>query len=215
MVTAAMKLKEACSLEEKLIPTRQHIKKQRHSFSHEGLSSQGYGFSSSHVWMWELDCKESGVPKNWWFWTVVLEKTLESPLDCKEIQLVHPKGDQFQILIGRTDAETAAPIFWPPDTKNWLIGKNSNAGKDWRQEKGRTEDEMAWWHYLLDGHESVQALGVDDGQESLACCSPWGCNELDMIDWPELNLINVEMFRDKTILWWLLDHGNNSKMTIL
>ena len=166
--------------------------------------------------MWELDCKESLVLKNWCFWTVVLEKTLESPLDCKEIKPVHPR-DQSRIFIERTDAETTAPILWPPDTKNWLTGKDPNAGKDWMQEeKGRTDDEMAWWHYLLDGHEFEQVLGVDDGQGNLACCSPWGCKELDMtelLNWTELN--KCRDFGDKTILWRLLDHGNNSKMTIL
>ena len=120
---------------------RQHIKKQRHNFTNKGLSSQSYGFSSSHVWMWELDYKESWAPKNWCFWTVLLEKTLESPLDCKEIQPINPKGNQSWIFIGRTDAET--PILWPPDVKNWLIGKDPDDGKDWRQEeRGMTEDEM-------------------------------------------------------------------------
>ena len=141
-------------------------------------SSQSYGFSGSHIWMWELDYKESSVPKNWCFWTVVLEKTLESPLDCKEFQPVHPKGNQAWIFTGRIDAE--APILWPPDGKNWLIGKDPDAGKDWRQEeKGMTEDEMVGWHHLLDGHEFEQAPGVADGQGSLACCSPWGRNESD------------------------------------
>ena len=111
-------------------------------------------FFSSHVWMWELDYKESWVLKNWCFWTVVLEKTLESPLDCKEIQPVHPKGNQSWILIGRTDAESETPILWPPDEKNWLIGKDPDAGKDWRQEEKRmTEDEMVGCHYWLNGHE--------------------------------------------------------------
>ena len=110
-------------------------------------------FSSDHVWMWELDCEESWVPKNWCFWTVVLEKTLESLLDCKEIQPVHPKGDQSWVFIGRTDAEAETPILWPPHEKSWLIGKDSDAGRDWGQEeKGTTEDEMAGWHHRLDGH---------------------------------------------------------------
>ena len=123
---------------------RQHIKKQRHQFANKGLSSQSYGFSSSHVWMWELDYKESRALKNWWFWTVVLDKTPESPLDCKEIQLVHSKGNQSWIFIGRTDAEAETPILWPPDGKNWFIWKDPDAGKDWRWEKkGTTEDEMA------------------------------------------------------------------------
>ena len=131
-----------------------HIKKQRHYFTDKGLSSQNCGFSSSHVWMWELDYKESWALKNWCFWTVVLEKTLESPLDCKEIQLVHPKGDQSWIFTGRTDAGTEAPILWPPDAKNWFIWKDPDVGQDWRQEeKGKTEDEMAGWHHRLNGHE--------------------------------------------------------------
>ena len=116
------------------------ILKSRHYFAKKCPSSQGYGFSSSHVWMWGLDYKESWMPKNWWFWNVVLEKTLESPLDCKEIQPVNPKGDQSWIVIGRTDAEAETPIFWPPDAKNWLIWKGFDAGKDWRwEEKGTTE----------------------------------------------------------------------------
>ena len=110
--------------------------------------------SSSQVWMWELDYKESWAPKNWCFWTIVLEKTLESPLDCKEIQLVNPKGNQSWLFIGRTDAEAEAPILWPPDVKNWPIGKDPDAGKDWRQEeKGTTENEMVVWHHWLDGHD--------------------------------------------------------------
>ena len=136
---------------------------------------KSYGFSSSHVWMWELDYKESWVPKNWCFWTVVLEKTLETPLDCKEIQPVHPKGNQSWIFIRRADAEAETPTLWPLDGKSWLIGKDPDAWKDWRQEKGMTADEMVEWHQGLDGHEFEQALGVGDGQGSLACCSPWGC----------------------------------------
>ena len=127
---------------------RQHIKKQRHHFANKGPSSQSYGFSSGNVWIWELDCEESWVLKNWWFWTVVLEKTLESPLDSKEIQPVHPKGDQFWVFIGRTDAEVEIPILWPPHAKSWLIGKTPDPGKDWGQEeKGTTEDEMAGWYH--------------------------------------------------------------------
>ena len=133
---------------------RQHIKKQRHYFVNKGPSSQSYGFSSSHVWMWKLDYKESWALKNWWFSTVVLEKTLESSLDCKEIQPVHPKGNLSWIFIGRTDVEAETPILWPPDAKIWLIWKDPDAGKDWRQEeKGMTEDEMVGWHYWLDGHK--------------------------------------------------------------
>ena len=169
-----MKLKDACSLEEKLWQTWQSIKNQRHHFANKGPSSQSYGFSSSHVWMWELDYKESWASKNWCFWTVVLEKTLESPLDCKEIQPVNPKGDQSWIFIGRTDAEAETPILWLPDAKSWLTWKDPDAGKDWRrEEKGTTENEMVGWHLLLDGHECEQALGVGDGQGGLVCCSPW------------------------------------------
>ena len=125
--------------------------------------------------MWELDYKGSWALKNWCFLTVVLEKTLESHLDCKEIQPVHPKGHQSWIFIGRTDAEAETLILWPPDVKNWLIGKKPDAGNDWRQEeKGTTEDEMVRWHHQLDIREFEQALGVGDGQGSLACCSSWG-----------------------------------------
>ena len=146
---------------------RQHIKKQRHYFTNKGLSSQCCGFSSGHVWMWELDYKESWVPKNWCFWTVVLEKTLASPLDCKEIQPVHPKGNQSWVFIGRTDAEAETPIHWPPDAKSWLTGKDPDAGKYWRQEeKVTTEDEMVGWHHQCDGHEFEYVLG------DLACFSP-------------------------------------------
>ena len=142
------------------------------------------------VWMWELDYKESWALKNWCFWTVVLEKALESPLDCKEKKPVHPKGNQSWIFIGRTDAVAETPILWPPDAKNWLIVKDLDAGKDWRQEeKGTTEDEMIRWHHQLNGHEFEQAPGVADGQGSLASCSPWGRKELDMteqLNWTEL-----------------------------
>ena len=130
MVTAAMKLKDVCSLEEKSWQTRQHIKKPRHHFAAKGPFSQSYGFFSSHVWMWELDYKESWAPKHWCFWTVVLEKTLESPLDWKEINPVHLKGNQPWIFIRRTDAKTEVPILWPSDAKNWLIRKDPDAGKD-------------------------------------------------------------------------------------
>ena len=137
--------------------------------------------------MLEMDHKESWAPENWCFWTVVLEKTLESLLDCKEIKPVHPKGNQSWIFIGRTDAE--APILWPPDVKNWLLGKDPDAGQDWRwEEKGTTEDEMVGWHHLFTGHESEQTLGIGDGQVSLACCSPWGRKELDTterLNWTE------------------------------
>ena len=134
--------------------SRQHVKRQRHYFANKGMSGQSYRFSSGHVWMWEMDYKESWPPKNWCFWTVVLEKTLESPLDCKEIQLAHPKGNQSWIFVGIfTDAEPETPIIWPPDGKDWLIWKDPDVGKDWRQEeKGTTEDEMVGWHHWLNGH---------------------------------------------------------------
>ena len=133
--------------------------------------------------MWELDYKENWALKDWCFWTVVLEETLKSPLDCKEIQPVHPKGIQSWIFIGKTDAEAETPILWPPDVKNWLIGKDP-AGKDWRQEeKGTTEDEVVGWHHQLNGHEFEWAPGVGNKQGGLACCSPWDCKESDTTMW--------------------------------
>ena len=155
------------------------IKMQRHHFANRDPSSQSYGFSSSHVWMWELDHKESWAPKNWCFWIVVLEKTLESSFDRQEIKPVNPKGNQSWLFIGRTDAE--APILWSPDGRNWLIGKDPDGGKDWSQEeKGTTEDEIIGWHHWLDGHEFEHALGLGDGLGSLVCYSPWGHKELNM-----------------------------------
>ena len=154
---------------------------QRHYFVNKGPSSQSYAFSNSHVWMWELDHKEGWALKNWCFWTVVLEKTLESSLDFKENKPVNPKGNQPWIFIGRTDAKAETPILWPLDGKNWFFGKYPDPGKDLGQEeKGTTEDEMVGWHHWLDGHEFEQAPGVGDGQGSLACCSPWGYKESDM-----------------------------------
>ena len=153
MVTATMKLR-CLLLGRKAMTNLDSMLKKRHYFANKGLSSQGYGFSSSHVWMWELDCKERWAPKNWCFWIVVLEKTLQSPLDYREIQPVHPKGNQSWIFIGGTDAEAETSILWPPDVKNWLIGKDPVAGKDWRwEEKGLREDEMVGWHHGLSGHE--------------------------------------------------------------
>ena len=151
----------------------------------EGPSSQGYGFSSGHVWMWELDCEESWAPKNWCFWTVVLKKTLSSPLDFKEIQ-------QSWVFIGRTDAEAETPVLWPPHEKSWLIGKDPDAGRYWGQEeKGTIEDEMAGWHHLLDGRESEWTPGVGDvWQGGLECCDSWGRKESDTterLNWSELN----------------------------
>ena len=161
------------------------MKKQRHYFADRSPSSQSYGFFSRHVWMWELDYKECWAPKNWCFWTVVLEKTLESPLDCKEIQPVHPKGDQSWVFIGRTDAETETLILRPSDVKNWLIGKDPNAGKDWRwEEKGTTENEMAGWHHWLNRHEFEQALGVGDRWVGgLAGCGSWDQKKSDKTEW--------------------------------
>ena len=142
--------------------------------------------------MWELDCEENWVLKNWCFWTVVLEKTLESPLNYKEIQPVHSKGNQSLVFFGRTDVEAETPILWPPYAKSWLIGKDPNAGRDWGQEeKGTTECEMAGWHDQLDGHEFGWTPGVRDGQGGLVCCSSWGHKESDTterLNWTELNL---------------------------
>ena len=158
-------------------------KMQRHYFTNKGPSSQSYDFSSSHTWMWELDHKKSWGPKNWWFWTEVLEKTLESLLDFKEIKPVNPKGNKAWIIIGRTDAEAETPVLWPPDSKCQLIRKDPDAGKDWRQEmKWTTEDEMVGWHHQPNGHVFEQGLGDSEGQGSLAGCSPWGCKEPDMTE---------------------------------
>ena len=156
---------------------------------YKGEHSRGYGFSNGHVWMWELDYKESWALKNWCFWTVVLEKTLESPLDCKEIQSVHPKEDQSWVFIGRTNVEAETPILWPPDVKSWLIWKDPDAGKDRRrEEKGMKEDETVGWHHWLNGHEFGWTPGVAVGQGALACCGSWGRKELDMterLNWTE------------------------------
>ena len=155
---------------------RQHIKKQRYYLANKGPPSQSYDFSSSQVCMRELEYKENWAPKNWCFWILVLKKTLESPLDCKKIQPVDPKGNQSWIFIGRTDAEAETPVLWPSDAKNWLIRKDPDAGKDWRQEEKRmTEDKMVGWHHQFHGHEFEQARGVGDGQGSLVCCSPRCC----------------------------------------
>ena len=160
--------------------SRQHIEKQRHYLTNKSPFSQSYDFSSKYVWIWELDYKERWAPKNWCFWTVMLEKTLESPLDCKEIQPVHPKGDQSWVFIGRTHDEAETSILWPADVKSWLIWKDPDAGKDWGQEeKGTTEDEMVGWHHQLNGHEFEQTPGDSVGQGGLACCSPWGLKESD------------------------------------
>ena len=144
--------------------------------------------------MWELDYKDSWALKDWCFWTVVLEKTLENPLDCKEIQPVHPK-DQSWVFIGRTDAEAETPVLWPPDAKSWLIWKDRDAGKDWGQEeKGMTEDEMVGWHHRFNGHRFGWTLGVGDGQGGLVCCPSWGHKDLDMIEWL--------IWTEQNWMWW-------------
>ena len=175
-MTAVLKWKDTCSLEEKLWQTRQPIKKQVYHFAYKGPYSQSYGFSSSHVCIWEWTIKKD---ENWCFWTVVLEKILESLLDCKETKLVNPKRNQSWIFIGRTDAE--APILWPHNAKHQLIGKDPDAGKYWvHEEKGTTEDKTVGWKHQLNGREFGQTPGDREGQGSLACCSLWGCQELDM-----------------------------------
>ena len=173
----------------KVMTNLDSILKRRHYIANKGPSSQGYGFSSVHVWMWELDYKERWVPRNWCFWTVVLEKTLESSLGCKEIQPVHPKGDQSLIFIVGTEVEAETPILWSPDVKSWLIWKDPDAGKDWGQEeKEMTEDEMVGWHHRLNGHGFAWTPGVDDGPGGLVCCGSWGHKELEMaerLNWNE------------------------------
>ena len=196
-------IKRHLFLERKAMP-RQHIKKQRHYFANKGPSSQSFGFSSSHVWMWEVDYKESWAPKNWCFWTVVLKKTLESPLDCKEIKPVSPKGNQSWTFIGRTDAEAETPALWQPNAKNWLTGKDPDSGKYRRQEeKGITEDEIVGWHHWLDGHEFEQAPGVVDGHGSLACCSSWG-HMTEQLNWTFREVSNGQataISKEKNIEW--------------
>ena len=199
METASQKVKRRLLLGRKVMINIDSILKSR-DITDKGPSSQSYGFSSSHVWMWELDSKVSWAPKNWCFWTVVLEKTLESPLDRKEIKSVNAKGNQSWIFFGMTDAEAEVPIFWPPDVKNWLLEKDPDAGKDWRQEEeGVTEDELVGWHHWLNAYEFEQALGVGDGQGSLVCCSPGGRKKSDMTE--QLNWIWGSVF---TVLFNML-----------
>ena len=177
-------IKRHLVLGRKVMTNLDSIFKGRDYFANKGPSSQGYGFSSGHVWMWELDCEESWVPKNWCFWTVVLEKTVESPLNCKEIQPVRSKGNQSWMFIGRTDAEAETAVLWPPHAKSWLIGKDSDAVRDWGQEeKGTTEDEMVGWHHRLNGLEFEWTPGVGDGQGGLVCCNSWGRKESDTTEW--------------------------------
>ena len=161
--------------------------------------------------------KENWAPKNWCFWTVVLEKTLESPLDSKKIQQVHPKRNQSWILIGRTDIEAETPILWPPVAKNWLTGKDPDAGKDWRQEeKGMTEDEMIGWHHRLNGHGFEQALGVGDGQGSLACCSPWCCKESDTteLNWNSEWNSSTTLRKGSGLTVWLLSKPISEQLSL-
>ena len=167
-------MKRCLLLGRKAMTNLDSILKSRHYFAYKVPSGQSYAFSSSHVWMWELDHTEGWALKNWYFWTVVLEKTLESLLDCKEIQPVHAEGNQSWIFIGRTDAEAKTPIPWSPDVKSLINGKDPDAGKDWRQEKkGMIEDEMVGWHHWLNGHEFEQTPGDGEGQGSLACSNSW------------------------------------------
>ena len=181
-------IKRHLLLGRKVMTNLDSIFKSRDYLASKGPSSQGYGFSY-HVWVWELDNKESWVLKNWCFWPVVLEKTLERPLDSKEIKAVHPKGNQSWIFTGRTDAEAETPILWAPDAKNGLIGKDPDAGINWRQEeKGLTEDEMVWWYHQRNGYEFELAMGVSERQGGLVCCSSWGPKESDMteqLNWTE------------------------------
>ena len=175
-------IKDACPLEENLDQPRQHIKKQKYYFAEQGLSHQSYGFSNNHAWMCELGYRSSWALRNWCFWSVVLEKTLKSPLDCKEIKAVNPKRN-IHCKDWRWSWNSSA------DGKNWLIWKDPDAGKDWRQkEKGMTEGKMVGWYHWLNKHEFQQALGAADGQGSLVCCSPWGCKESDtteQLNWTE------------------------------
>ena len=173
-------IKRHLLLGRKVMTNPDSVLKKWHYLANKCPYSKSYVFSSSHVWMWELDCEESWALKNWCFWTVVLEKTLESPLDSKKIQTVNPKGNQPWIFIGKTDVEAEAPIFWPPDMKSWFIGKYPDAEKDWGQEeKGMTEEGMVGWHHWLNGHEFEQTPRHSEGQGSLVCCNSWGHKESD------------------------------------
>ena len=205
-------IKRRLLLGRKVMTNLQHIKKQRHYFANKGPPGQGYGFSSSHVCMLDLDYRES--------WTVLLEKTLESPLDCKEIKPGHPKWDPPWVFIGRTDVEAETPILWSPDEKSSLIWKDPAARKDWGQEEKQvTENEMTGWHHWLNGHELGWAPGVGDGQGGLACYSSWGGKDVDMtwwLNWTELNWKNFYTTKDpikKKSAYWMGE--NNCKSYLI
>ena len=158
--------------------------------------------AAAAAWMWELGYKQSWAPKNRCFWTVMLEKTVESLLDCKEIQPVHPKGDQSWVFIGRTDVEAETPILWPPHANSWLIWKDPDVGKDWGQEEqGMTEDEMVGWHHQLNGHGFGWIPGVGEGQGGLACCGSWGCKESDMTEWLNWTELNLNLVNTFALFW--------------
>ena len=173
---------------------RQCVEKQRHYSADKGLYSQGNGLPSGHIWLWDLDCKEGRTPKNWCLQTVVLEKIPESPLDSKEIKPVNLKGDQPWIFTGRTDAEVEAPIFWLSDANRWLIGKVSDAGKDWGQKKRASEDEKAGQHHRCNEYELRQTPGDGEGHGSLACCSPWGHKEWTKLgNWTTATIARIKL----------------------
>ena len=202
MMRAAMKLKDTSSLEEKLMTNLDSILKSRHITLPTKVFRDKAMVFSSHLWIWKLDHKEGWEPKNWCFWTVVLKKTLESLLDCKEIKPVKPKENWPRIFTGKTDAEAEAP----PDVNSHLIRKDPDARKGWSQEeKGMTEDEMVGWHHRLNGHELEQAAGDGEGQGSLACCSPWGHKESSTTEW-----LNNHKYSDR-----LIYHPHNSLCTFL
>ena len=210
-LTATMKLKDACPQKKSYDQPRQYIKKQRHYFANKGPSSQTYGFSSGHVWMWELDYKENWVLENWWFWTVVLEKTLESPLDYKEIQPVHSKWDQSWVFFGRTDVEAETPILWPPHVKSWLIWKDPDAGRDWGQkEKRTTEDETVGWHHWLNGHRFGWTLGVGAVVHGVA-----ESDTTERLNWTELDMEKcIHSYWKRSLKNWLICISSYSSISI-